>query len=470
VLIAAPHAPFAEIAERLAALGWERQPDIAAIPQLVAGEPEHATWRHGGGALLSYSFQPVVRLRVLGFSGEHAALRLAEAEAAIETLDPPELVRLLRSEDIREALLGLLAAGELRPVPLYAEVKALTSHPDPRIAGAARHTLAALREEVFTIAESLPGRQAFPGTPQMRRQVLRHWAAERAYSPGEMRLVLGRALQDPDWEVRAGAMIFAARAGVTELFLPIRRLTFPRGPGEGVHRLDGRILRAAQAAALRLLDPRNDQRQLFADPRTAQIDRCVAGAEPVHIDRIFWLVTALTTPHPLAQPPGAVPEGLVERDGVWRASGIDGEFVWIPPVEHWVGAPGTDTEPCTLRRVVSPGFFISREPVLRDCRPDRAGSMVEELSRASGLEVGIPTAEWREMSLWGADARLFPWGNGDERLPLPCEGPWGVVAMEEAEWVVRGGEMATCAGLARGLRCQGASPDAVAALRLIVTV
>ena len=65
-----PATSFSAIDRALAQMGLVKAPDTAATPPLRPGEPEFANWAtQDGAAQVHYSFNPVVSLRVLQFSG-----------------------------------------------------------------------------------------------------------------------------------------------------------------------------------------------------------------------------------------------------------------------------------------------------------------------------------------------------------------------------------------------------------------
>lgn len=63
-LVVAPECGFEELARRLAPLRWRRDGTRPFTPDPLPGEPELAGWRRGA-ARLTYTFNPVVSLRVL---------------------------------------------------------------------------------------------------------------------------------------------------------------------------------------------------------------------------------------------------------------------------------------------------------------------------------------------------------------------------------------------------------------------
>src|ERR1041384_5981601 len=109
-LVLDPDVSFRLLADSLAELAWQRRPDTSVAPPIIPGEPEFASWSKGEDRI-SYTFNPVVRLRVLAFYGEGAGSARARVRDALPMLELDELEELLRSSEPREGLLGLLAAG-----------------------------------------------------------------------------------------------------------------------------------------------------------------------------------------------------------------------------------------------------------------------------------------------------------------------------------------------------------------------
>ena len=139
-LVLHPAITFAELSEALSGLGWNRSADTSVAPPLLPGEPEFASWSHAGnaGARLSYTFNPVVRLRVLVFYGPRAAELRDEAERALPSLGLAELRELLQSADARRLLLGVLAARELGAYAVLDLLEPLRAHAEQAVARAAR--------------------------------------------------------------------------------------------------------------------------------------------------------------------------------------------------------------------------------------------------------------------------------------------------------------------------------------------
>ena len=69
-LVLDPSILFEEMRRRLESLGFARQPDTTITPPLVPGEPESASFiSPESEARIVYTFNPVVKLRVLAFHG-----------------------------------------------------------------------------------------------------------------------------------------------------------------------------------------------------------------------------------------------------------------------------------------------------------------------------------------------------------------------------------------------------------------
>lgn len=133
-LIAAPGFAFEQLDAALASLGWQLDSEGQEAP-LIEGEPEVAVFtRTRGDARVHYTFNPVIRLRVLQFRGADAAAEHARVASKVPILKTADLEALVSSSEVREVLLGLLAAEESRERSVLSSVATLRSHEDPRIA------------------------------------------------------------------------------------------------------------------------------------------------------------------------------------------------------------------------------------------------------------------------------------------------------------------------------------------------
>jgi hypothetical protein len=142
-LIVDPELGFAALAQRLAALGFLRDGDARpTTPDTLPGEPELAAWQREG-ARLTYTFNPVVRLRVLALAGL-GPTEVAQLAARVPAIDSAAIGELLTRPEPRQVLLGLYAARALDARELALVVAPLQAHADPLVRQAAVGTLAAL--------------------------------------------------------------------------------------------------------------------------------------------------------------------------------------------------------------------------------------------------------------------------------------------------------------------------------------
>lgn len=261
-IVVAPATGFAEIDAALAGLGLAPGPDEAVTPPLIPGEREFAHWTAAAGdALVHYSFNPVVALRILAFSGADAAGWKARVSARLPLLEPEGIRGLLKSAEPRSVLLGLFAAAELKTVALIGDIEPLRLHRDQLISQASARAAETLALAVLDLgAERLaaerrrqPGRSAlFPrlGDAERRREIL-VWLLRDAEGVNEDTAeVLRAALADEDWRVRAAAMLVAVRLGAVALWPDIRKMALPTSSRSGLDRARRSLLLAARKAAL----------------------------------------------------------------------------------------------------------------------------------------------------------------------------------------------------------------------------
>ncbi len=147
VLIVAPEVPFAEIDRGLEACGLERdrRAIAAMLAPLLKDEPELAGWAFKGGKpFVTYTFNPVVALRVLDVG--YAPPGLRGDIASHVRLTEPSGVRLgLTAGDARARLRSLWAAGETDRYDLVDQVAALKQDPEVSVQRAAADVTARLQ-------------------------------------------------------------------------------------------------------------------------------------------------------------------------------------------------------------------------------------------------------------------------------------------------------------------------------------
>ncbi|MFN7931238.1 MAG: hypothetical protein U0Y68_25580, partial [Blastocatellia bacterium] len=133
---------FNALASTLQSLGFRRDESVRPVtPEMIAGEPEVAAWTRGDtGERLTYTFNPVVSLRVLTCTAELTA----ELAAHLPRLELADLRSLLSASDPRRVLLGLFAARAVGANELASAIVPLCWHSDPLVCRAAQQALASL--------------------------------------------------------------------------------------------------------------------------------------------------------------------------------------------------------------------------------------------------------------------------------------------------------------------------------------
>ncbi|RKH20065.1 hypothetical protein D7X74_05125 [Corallococcus sp. CA047B] len=467
-LVARPDFTFEALDRVLEGLGWFLQSE-SQTPPLIPGEPELAVYVHRAkGTELQYSFNPVVRLRVLQLHGRDAVEGWNAVRRQVPVLDAPALAALLASRETKDVLLGLLATGELRERSSLERVAALRFHPEESVSRTAERVHAQLVPagvpEAFQVLEAEkrahPERSVLfahlPGEEQ-RRQVLRWLIQDHPRSNPHIDAVLNSALVDADAEVRVTAVMTAARLQARAVIPALVAAKMPTSTREGADPRDRLFysgLRDLVAGVLagRPLPPEGSPKR----ERMAPLLRALSGPAEV-LDDPTLLLHALTTPVDPGSPPQALPEALVAHEGTYRLRRSGLEARWVPAVEHWLGTGAT------LRRVRSPGFFVARVPVSRaaaawtlaaaqgpmgtasadaeeaaPCTWAQAEQVCAALSRIEGVELRLPSGEAWEMAARGPDGRLFPWGNSMRDDGASRASPWGVAGLVGSlpQWAV----------------------------------
>lgn len=305
-----------------------------------------------------------------------------------------------------------------------------------------------------------PGRSVvFPilGDAAMRRQIVRWIGVEyEAPTPGILE-VLRTALDDDDWEVRASAMIVAARLHAVSLHSAVRESSIPHVGQFGLDEFDVRCLTGMRFMAATLLraaavheTARNAVRADFPllDTELAVLR---GGSVPQPTTRAQLFLYALTLPSPLRDPlPDCVPPGVDVREGRPYLVGTDIALVWMAAGACLLGG---DVLPNSATSAVRPwtmphGVFVAQRPLTAtdiapcDVTPpegaplendaalrlrlmtdpplllahDTAATLCDALGMALQASVMLPSADELEAVVRGRDGRRYPWGNGLQRL------------------------------------------------------
>jgi hypothetical protein len=471
-IVALPELSFPKLRALLTELGWGL--DSATEKSILPGEPELAVFVNPATqARIHYTFNPVVKFRVLQFRGDEARSMHAQVAGRIPILGVNDLRALLDSSEIKQLLLGLFAAEELSEIALIEQVAKLSSHSDSKIA----RTAVRVRDFLFHraagwVARELATEQALHpersawfshlSQPELRKQVLRWFMHDSTGSSQSIDQVLHSALQDSDAEVRVTAVLAATRLKATNLVRALRHADMPTSTSLGADERDRFFYEKLRQTAVRYLASSAPDGSEKAEEKRLQFERAVSGALAVRDDPTL-LLYALTTPLQLGEPPSHLPDCMEHRNGAYylRRSGLG--MRWIAPVAHWVGEDSAKSpQPSNPIRQITPnaGFFIAESPVSSAlalwtsearqsppptvqpepdsflCGYEEALHLCELLGQLDGIQLELPTAEHWEMGARGPDGRRYPWGNSlIESGPLQPS-PWLVKNMvgRALEW------------------------------------
>jgi hypothetical protein len=410
------------VPDQMARFGFHALPVVGDTQPFVNDSTgAEAEWVRTGDGLAWLDYREVSSEEEQNLFRSLPRLRIDEVRDHLHAVDPIE------------RRLGLRQAGLLVDDTLAERVVELTQDPDPSVAEDAK----ALCHQVYGGRLSTPqdAYRAFDATLDAhdRRQVLRWLMQDQRESNAAIEAVLQAALIDPDWEVRATAMIGVARFRSVQLTEQVATSPLPRVSRLGPVKLDRQMLFAIKQAVLWSFagETLPDTPPEGTKPwRWWHIRRLVLGLPPTALDHAFVLVHSLTTPLPAAPQPTTLPAGVEETSTGYRLLASDIELAWVPPLPHWLGDEGLADNP--LRRETPEGFFITRDRVRQGEVPlltDNAGvhRHLETLSRQSGAQLFLPTPTQWETAARGPDGRRFPWGIGYESTWFWRASPWGVL-------------------------------------------
>ncbi|MDJ0654903.1 MAG: hypothetical protein QNJ40_12150 [Xanthomonadales bacterium] len=259
-LVVDPHLGFAEIDRALGKLGFRTGDSALATPPLIPGEPELADWV-GDGATIHYTFNPVVRFRLLSVAGDAQLAVSADIRANLPCLKSDDIETLVGSDGQRQVLLGLYAAAETNCLSVLPKVQELRTHTSQRVSAAAARTAEKLglafveagAEQIAARQRRHPGRSALfeqLSSAEERREVLLWLLHDQADPAGDAVKVLRSGLADENWRVRVTAMLVAARMGCSDAWLDVRRMELPGSSERELDRHWRDLLRGLRAAVL----------------------------------------------------------------------------------------------------------------------------------------------------------------------------------------------------------------------------
>lgn len=113
---------FAQLRAAMSAIGFQEVPTGVQFLPLIHGEPELAAWEWPGGLpKVEYSFNPVVRLRILDVGTVPPKLR-GVLDEALGHLTDRAVREILESSDDRQRLFGIWAAIETERLDLIYDI------------------------------------------------------------------------------------------------------------------------------------------------------------------------------------------------------------------------------------------------------------------------------------------------------------------------------------------------------------
>ncbi|GLS27832.1 hypothetical protein [Marinibactrum halimedae] len=144
-LLIQPETPFDHIANTLMELGWQRSQDKANSP-LLANEPEYSSWTwRGQKPILIYSFNPLVKLRVLDVATLPPALR-GQLASHLPLLQETDVNDLLFDPEPTQRMLALWAMQETERVDLSPQAHRLCHDTNRQVAEIAKQVEARLEK------------------------------------------------------------------------------------------------------------------------------------------------------------------------------------------------------------------------------------------------------------------------------------------------------------------------------------
>lgn len=493
LLIVDRRLPFAELASKVSAEGWQRAADPTAPPPIIEGEPEFVEWRREDSQL-RYRFEPATGLRELRFTGPRADAAARSLAAHVPCHNLQRARELLDEASAQSKLLALQMIEAMDGGELLGDVLTLTRDANPTVAQRAHQVGVKLMADTGLHALRVLGhwKQAHPelsaifllaGSAHDKLQILRWLAYDRRESNAHIDAVLRTGMQDADWDVRVTAMVVAARLRARGVLDDVCAMRLPQATADGVNRDERRMLRSFQLAAIELLQGKALPPAADSPPNTRAVMhdhllRCLAGEHVAHREKAFLWLTSLLVPLPdEIPPPQNLPAAIRAGAGGYLLEPYGLALRWVPPVDHWLGDELPRMQIANpIRQVRCAGFFIAREvsTTPERCGYDAAIEYCRALGAATALDVRLPTADEWEMAARGPDGRRFPWGNNARSPQRFGESPWGLSGTvgRIAQWTssVAGAAPIVCGGEQQWVCAmrEPAQRDALHAVRIVI--
>ncbi|NUP12055.1 MAG: hypothetical protein HOW73_38915 [Polyangiaceae bacterium] len=153
-IVLQPEVDFRRLSVALASLGYERDAAGAIVREPEPVEPEQAGFHHDSGAELTYTYNPIVRLRVLSPRGTSRGEWL-KLERGLTCLSRSDHTKLLESDDPQALLLGLFAADLLEEPAFFERALQLRSHGERAVAEVAAKVSASLESHARARSKAL---------------------------------------------------------------------------------------------------------------------------------------------------------------------------------------------------------------------------------------------------------------------------------------------------------------------------